>query len=858
MSQRIIVKGQDKTDKIEVLYVDGHYVRIKFLNSSKTYTYRADTVKIIESDQNDEAVKVLSYFNDFVKAELVAGEQITAEASEDSQSTKPYTYVSMALEQLIKNPAIDNTVLSDVIARRSRSIDSLGSSPLIFPFGCNQSQKTAVEQALTHSLSVIQGPPGTGKTQTILNIIANLIVRGQSIAVVSNNNSATKNVQKKLADEKYGLGWLVAELGNRQNIERFFESVPQITLKPEWATMLMQPSKIKVLAVEVEQYFQNERCYQENLEALHTLELQKTVFLEEELKKGNHISESAWYRSLFSGKTVDGLNRCEQWIQNLMATDHWANSLWYKTLLWVYGVRDFSKLNEECDEALSAIVLARCDAKMTELKEINRKLMAWMDTHKSVQCDFVALSKQYLFAYLYRTFHDFSDKDLVKESFRSSHIFTKRFPVITSSTYALTNCTNTENLFDYLIIDEASQVNLPTAALCFHCARHAVVVGDSQQLEKIVSSQALEPSEEISPSFNAKKYSALDSLVVGIGEQLPQTLLQEHYRCHPDIIGFCNKRFYGGKLVTMTKRQSGNVPFEWIETPPNAVTYKNGSVLNERQYKETLETIEYLVEEGVQEEEIGVISPYRAQTRLFKDKVVESDTVHRFQGREKDTIIFCPVRNKAMSFNDNPHLINVAVSRAKKRFILISNDFAEQSDSNLSALVRYIRYLDPNLRKISVSKYRSVFDALYKQSQRIETRTGESPAEALFRRLLIALREDTKFGAWNFIQEYPLRLLPKSFQDFSAEQIRYMQNGSRLDFLLYDTIDTQPIAAIEVDGAAFHKAGSRQAERDQLKNEILSVLGIPTFRFKTNSAQGGEVEELKAFLETVYDTRNHP
>ena len=120
------------------------------------------------------------------------------------------------------------------------------------------------------------------------------------------------------------------------------------------------------------------------------------------------------------------------------------------------------------------------------------------------------------------------------------------------------------------------------------------------------------------------------------------------------------------------------------------------------------------------------------------------------------------------------------------------------------------------------------------------------------------MREDTKFGAWNFIQEYPLRLLPKSFQDFSAEQIRYMQNGSRLDFLLYDTIDTQPIAAIEVDGAAFHKAGSRQAERDQLKNEILSVLGIPTFRFKTNSAQGGEVEELKAFLETVYDTRNHP
>lgn len=598
MSRRIIVKGQDKTDKIEILNVDGHHVRIKFRDSSKTYTYRADAVKIIESPQNDEAVKVLAYFNDFVKAELSVGKQIAAETSEDSQSTQPYTYVSKALEQLIKNPAINNTVLSDVISRRSRSIDSLGSVPLIFPFGCNQSQKTAVERALTHSLSVIQGPPGTGKTQTILNIIANLIVRGQTIAVVSNNNSATKNVQEKLADEKYGLGWLVAELGNRQNIERFFESIPPITLKPEWATMIMQPSKIKDLSVEVDLYFQKERCYQENLEAVHTLELQKTVFLEEELKKGNRILESTWYRSVFRGKSVDGLNRCEQWIQNLMASNGWAVSLLYKTLLWVCGVRDFSKLNQECDEVLSAIVLASCDAKMAELKETNRKLLAWMDTHKSVQSDFVALSKQYLFAYLYRAFHDFPDKDLVKASFRSSSTFTKRFPIITSSTYALTNCTNNENLFDYLIIDEASQVNLPTAALCFQCARHAVVVGDSHQLEKIVSSQALEPDEDIFPSFNAKKYSVLDSLVVGIGEQLPQTLLQEHYRCHPDIIGFCNKRFYGGQLVTMTKRQNSKIPFEWIETPPNAVTYKNGSVLNERQYKETLETIERLVEEG--------------------------------------------------------------------------------------------------------------------------------------------------------------------------------------------------------------------------------------------------------------------
>ena len=69
---------------------------------------------------------------------------------------------------------------------------------VIYPFGLNQSQKLAVERALSSKISIIQGPPGTGKTQTILNIIANVVRSGKTVAVVSNNNSATHNVVEKL------------------------------------------------------------------------------------------------------------------------------------------------------------------------------------------------------------------------------------------------------------------------------------------------------------------------------------------------------------------------------------------------------------------------------------------------------------------------------------------------------------------------------------------------------------------------------------------------------------------------------------------------------------------------------------
>lgn len=77
-------------------------------------------------------------------------------------------------------------------------------SGLIFPFGCNASQERAVTAAFENQISVVQGPPGTGKTQTILNIIANIIMQDKTVLVVSNNNSATTNVLEKL--EKYGLG----------------------------------------------------------------------------------------------------------------------------------------------------------------------------------------------------------------------------------------------------------------------------------------------------------------------------------------------------------------------------------------------------------------------------------------------------------------------------------------------------------------------------------------------------------------------------------------------------------------------------------------------------------------------------
>ena len=68
---------------------------------------------------------------------------------------------------------------------------------------------------LSHTVSVIDGPPGTGKTQTILNLIANIIATpGVSVGVVSFSNSAVDNVREKLVEE--GFGYVVAGLGRHK------------------------------------------------------------------------------------------------------------------------------------------------------------------------------------------------------------------------------------------------------------------------------------------------------------------------------------------------------------------------------------------------------------------------------------------------------------------------------------------------------------------------------------------------------------------------------------------------------------------------------------------------------------------
>lgn len=134
--------------------------------------------------------------------------------------------------------------------------------------------------------------------------------------------------------------------------------------------------------------------------------------------------------------------------------------------------------------------------------------------------------------------------------------FLKEYPVILSTTFSSRNSLNSDVVYDYLIMDEASQVDIATGALALSCAKNVVIVGDTKQLPNVVTDDTKIKAQAIFDCFNINQgYQYTNSFLQSILDVMPnvtQTLLKEHYRCHPKIINFCNQKFYHGELIIMT------------------------------------------------------------------------------------------------------------------------------------------------------------------------------------------------------------------------------------------------------------------------------------------------------------------
>ena len=165
--RQIYIRGVDRTGDVAAIAEVKNAYRIRFQNSPKTYFYPKKQIRLLErSPALGEAwPEIFSYFKDFCFH--------AAEHEPSAEGRSAWTLARRNLKRVEVRSARD-TALADYLQAQVRKRRLPTGQALIYPFGCNQSQKKAVEAAFSASISVIQGPPGTGKTQTILNIIANI------------------------------------------------------------------------------------------------------------------------------------------------------------------------------------------------------------------------------------------------------------------------------------------------------------------------------------------------------------------------------------------------------------------------------------------------------------------------------------------------------------------------------------------------------------------------------------------------------------------------------------------------------------------------------------------------------------
>ncbi|QGU49335.1 MULTISPECIES: AAA domain-containing protein [Bacillus] len=834
-----------KNIESSVIYGD-KYAVVSFRGGKHRYIYKKDAVKKVRLE-NAKFKNLLNYFS------FIAGVK-----------DRTVNGIPAILEGQIHNlPLRTESALHAYFTKTSQSFNK--EKKLIYPFGLNLSQIQAVESAFSSQVSVIEGPPGTGKTQTILNIISNIVMQGKNAAIVSSNNSAVANVSEKLM--KSDLGFFLASLGSQVNQKKFFENPPKL------------PQDFNSWEINMDVEVEMEQILWNNIRSMkELLELQNKQAVIKQQIKDLETEQKYYTKHLESLEAVQPkLLPFYKFTKNKIidflvdeALNHKNRLTLFKQTkyLFYYGLYSPKQIKDQShkEKIITQLQYHFYRLKLEELKsEIKRiedilEMKNFNDLTERIQLT----SKQLFKSHLNKKGNFDRKTHYTQENFKKSKYFSSfidQFPIILSTAFSLQKSIPAGFLFDYLIIDEASQLELMPGILALGCAKNVVIVGDRKQLPHIPDTSAELSQFEIESCFNYVKNSMLDSIIKVYKNRIPITLLKEHYRCEPMIIKFCNEQYYDGKLIPLTKQKSENEPsIVLIKTVKgNHMRFQGG--------KHNIRELDSLDEDAIknlvfpESYETGFIAPYREQINHAEQRLPEEilkDTVHKFQGRECDGIIFSTVLDKKGSKNDvqfvdSANLINVAISRAKKRFVLVSDvEVFKKSNKEISELIRYMEYYTES-SLYHESKVISVFDLLYKEFSEVlierENKLRKSDSKYKTERIIASLLRDIlseeKFKKINFKREYRLKDLVNDTSHLYEDEKQFIKTAARVDFLLHYKMGNEPLGVIEVDGVAYHHSKD-QKRRDRIKNTILDKAGIPILRLRTNESR--EPERIKQFL----------
>ena len=315
------------------------------------------------------------------------------------------------------------------------------------------------------------------------------------------------------------------------------------------------------------------------------------------------------------------------------------------------------------------------------------------------------------------------------------------FPVWATTNLATrSNFPLTAELFDLVIIDEASQCDVPSALPLLFRAKRVVVIGDPQQLRHVATLAGrsdLEAAHRYAIAPAAFQYglrSLFDVASRSTGVHPGALLLNEHYRSDARIIGFSNGVFYHDRLKIKTdlSRRGFRRSFLneyggicWLQVSGATQYLGKGNVANIEELEAATAVVTRLLpglgRYGLASASIGVVTPYRKQEELLEQRLgahngadgrLRIGTAHTFQGDERDFMVFSPVLARGITpgsldwLERTGNLLNVAVTRPRVALIVVGDwEFCRSLPEN-SVYCRLAHYVE----KQGLPIYRRVDD----------------------------------------------------------------------------------------------------------------------------------------------------
>ena len=250
--------------------------------------------------------------------------------------------------------------------------------------------------------------------------------------------------------------------------------------------------------------------------------------------------------------------------------------------------------------------------------------------------------------------------------------------------------------FDVVLFDEASQVTLPLAIMGMLAGNKFVFIGDENQLPPVTISSEQEAAQ-----------TSIFAYLAGRGNE---TMLNITYRLNDVLADWPSRTFYQEALkpskdAAGRRLQLSNNTSRWdfVLDPSSPAVFldlchRNTTVRSRREAEIVVELILALLEHDISPDEIGVVVPYRAQSRLIRSILrrtignetiwsrVVVDTVERMQGQEREVILVSfatasPAFAAQMAdFLFQPQRLNVAVTRPRTKLILVGSHHMLEAD----------------------------------------------------------------------------------------------------------------------------------------------------------------------------------